>query len=328
MVSIIKVRFQGLWNSEYPLVVNRLIDIVERYNPHSIHLGVSFDRLRATKMRTILFISIFLGYLGVAYSQNIGIAEKEAINGMVLYKAYTDNKPEGGMLTPVKPEYFEGFSACYFDEEGNLRKFVQRIEYPESLLETIAYYSEEGELMYIRFCNNDTEGYSYQGMAYKISRDYDWGDTIEYRYKVQNRMMADFDNYSIQGKSNKYPAITCQWNELAKYTHVDSLASFFRVKILQPPDNCKKVQFSKPSKNQITYINNDNVNLREGAKTSTKVIRTMGSGEIVKILEVLQEETVKNVGTFNWYKIEVNQTTGYIFGAYLEPVEKEAIFNR
>ena len=47
MLSIIKVRFQGLWNSEYPLVVNRLIDIVERCHPHSIHLGVSFDRLAA-----------------------------------------------------------------------------------------------------------------------------------------------------------------------------------------------------------------------------------------------------------------------------------------
>jgi len=52
-ISIIKVRFQGLWNSEYPLVVNRLIDIVERYNPHSIHLGVSFDRLAAFRTRTI-----------------------------------------------------------------------------------------------------------------------------------------------------------------------------------------------------------------------------------------------------------------------------------
>ena len=264
-------------------------------------------------MRTILFISIFFGYLGVAYSQNIGIAEKETINNMILCKAYKAN--------------VEGFTACYIDDEGNLRKFVQRIEYPGSLLETIAYYSEEGELMYIRFCNNDTEGYSYQGIAYKISRDYDWGDTIEYRYNVQYSMMADFDNYSIQGKSSKYPAITCEWNLLAKYTHVDSLASYllnFQIKIQQPTFKCKKVQFSKPSKNQKTYINNDNVNLREGAKTSTKVIRTMGSGEIVKILEVLQEETVKNVGTFNWYKIEVNQTTGYIFGAYLESVEKEA----
>ena len=46
-MNIVKVRFQGLWNSEYPLVVNRLIDIVERHNPHAIHLGVSFDRLSA-----------------------------------------------------------------------------------------------------------------------------------------------------------------------------------------------------------------------------------------------------------------------------------------
>jgi hypothetical protein len=47
MSKIIKFRFPGLWNSEYPLVVNRLIDIVERHNPHAINLGVSFDRLAA-----------------------------------------------------------------------------------------------------------------------------------------------------------------------------------------------------------------------------------------------------------------------------------------
>ena len=47
MESIIKFRYSGLWNSEYPLVVNRLIDIVERHHPHALHLGVSFDRLAA-----------------------------------------------------------------------------------------------------------------------------------------------------------------------------------------------------------------------------------------------------------------------------------------
>jgi hypothetical protein len=47
MVNIIKFRYSGLWNSEYPLVVNRLIDIVERHSPHTIRLGVSFDRLAA-----------------------------------------------------------------------------------------------------------------------------------------------------------------------------------------------------------------------------------------------------------------------------------------
>jgi hypothetical protein len=50
MISITKFRFPGLWNSEYPLVVNRLIDIVERHSPHAIHLGVSFDRLAAFRV--------------------------------------------------------------------------------------------------------------------------------------------------------------------------------------------------------------------------------------------------------------------------------------
>ena len=47
MTNIVKYRVQGLWNSEYPLVVNRIIDIAEAYNPHDIHLGQSFDRLAA-----------------------------------------------------------------------------------------------------------------------------------------------------------------------------------------------------------------------------------------------------------------------------------------
>ena len=45
MTNIVRFRFPGLWNSEYPLVVNRIIDIVESHTPHSIHLGLSFDRL-------------------------------------------------------------------------------------------------------------------------------------------------------------------------------------------------------------------------------------------------------------------------------------------
>ena len=50
MSNIVKFRFSGLWNSEYPLVVNRLIDTVERHNPHTLNLGVSFDRLAAFRV--------------------------------------------------------------------------------------------------------------------------------------------------------------------------------------------------------------------------------------------------------------------------------------
>ena len=45
MTSIIKFRFPGLWNSEYPVVVNRLIDITGAHDPQALRLQRSFDRL-------------------------------------------------------------------------------------------------------------------------------------------------------------------------------------------------------------------------------------------------------------------------------------------
>lgn len=49
MSNIVKYKLQGLWNSEYPLVVNRTINIVEAHEPYDNHLGISFDRLAAFK---------------------------------------------------------------------------------------------------------------------------------------------------------------------------------------------------------------------------------------------------------------------------------------
>jgi len=47
MARIIKFSYQQLWNSEYPLVVNRLMDIVHKHSPYNLHLSVSFERLSA-----------------------------------------------------------------------------------------------------------------------------------------------------------------------------------------------------------------------------------------------------------------------------------------
>ena len=53
MASIVKFRFPGLWNSEYPLVVNRILEIVGAYNPQAIHLGLSFERLEAFRPQLV-----------------------------------------------------------------------------------------------------------------------------------------------------------------------------------------------------------------------------------------------------------------------------------
>ena len=46
-MKIVRFRFNGLWNSEYPLVVTRFLDIVQKHNPDAIHLGFAYRRLTA-----------------------------------------------------------------------------------------------------------------------------------------------------------------------------------------------------------------------------------------------------------------------------------------
>ena len=47
MSNIIKYRTQGLWNSEYPLVVNRIIDIVGMHKPEELYLKECYEELAA-----------------------------------------------------------------------------------------------------------------------------------------------------------------------------------------------------------------------------------------------------------------------------------------
>jgi hypothetical protein len=47
MEKLLTFDLSRLWNSEYPLVVNRIIDIVLEHKPAELHLQRSFDRLAA-----------------------------------------------------------------------------------------------------------------------------------------------------------------------------------------------------------------------------------------------------------------------------------------
>ena len=122
-------------------------------------------------MKKVIIILSILIYFSDAYSQNCGIAEKEAINNMVLYKAYLQNTAYRQTtqnlweLTSIDPEYYDVSSRFYFDSNGNLRKHIETIDYPESSFATIAYYSEEGKLMYFLFGMSNAGETSCHGIA-------------------------------------------------------------------------------------------------------------------------------------------------------------------
>jgi len=273
------------------------------------------------KFGSLIFICLCC--IAHTYSQNCGIKEKEQVNNIVLSKVW-EQDTKGGVrdrFTSEDPKQADGEVCYYFDSNGNLRKFMLRWEYPESLSLIIAYYNEEGELMYIIFSDFQPEGYSYQGIAYKTYCG-EFSDSITFNYNVQYKFLPDFENRNVQGNSNKYPSMIGEW-KLSSYVHVDSLKSHLQIETIQPLPNSKKVKFYKPSKNQTTFINSHGINLIEGINTSSKVIINIDIGKKVKILDVLQEESVGNFGNYNWYKIEVNNISGYVFGGFLEPAEKE-----
>ncbi len=274
-------------------------------------------------MKYYSLLSLCLFYTTHIYCQSCGITEKEHINNMVLSKVWEQDT--GGetrnRLTSQNPKLMDGETCYYFDSNDNLRKYISTWEYPESGFSIIGYYNTKGELMYVLFNMSQPEGYSCQGLAYKTYSD-EFGDSITFNYNLQYVYSADYKNLHTQGYSNKYPSTIGEWN-LSNYTHVDSLKLYSKIDVLQALPDSKKVKFFKPSKNQISFINGHEVNLKEQSNTSSKVIRTMNIGEKVTISNVLQEDLIENIGHYNWYKVKNNHTIGFVFGAFLEPVEKE-----
>ncbi len=115
----------------------------------------------------------------------------------------------------------------------------------------------------------------------------------------------------MKGVSDRYPQITPEYDYLAKYSHVDSLGINHSLSL----ENGNLVTFSQPIKDKTSVINGIRVNIRKSPSVSSKIVKTLDLGERVKIVDVVQGESI-------WYKIEWRDITGYIFGAFLEPVEQ------
>jgi hypothetical protein len=85
------------------------------------------------------------------------------------------------------------------------------------------------------------------------------------------------------------------------------------------------VVFKEPVPGNITIINTNDVRFRD-KPTSGKVIAKLKAFNEVKVLNVGSKETIKPYGTYHWYNVlsSVHNQTGYVFGAFLEPVEFSA----
>lgn len=83
------------------------------------------------------------------------------------------------------------------------------------------------------------------------------------------------------------------------------------------------VTFKKPKVNDEAIINANNVILRRKPTTKSEIIGKINPFAIVKILSIDKNEKIEPWGEHHWYKVKYRhlKPEGYVFGAFLEPVE-------
>ena len=85
-----------------------------------------------------------------------------------------------------------------------------------------------------------------------------------------------------------------------------------------------------PKESNETFINSCSVIIREKPSRNSSELLRCSPMQKVLIKKIDREEEVKPYGKHNWYEVEIknkinvdNEYKGYVFGAFLEPVEVE-----
>lgn len=211
----------------------------------------------------------------------------------------------------------ENMSYVYKDDEGRIRKFLTMLNHVEFSGYNVHYFDTTGEVVYSyiyyqTYMSPHFYGYRYMSEGKQIFCDMDVYD-------------EDKDTWERVNYSNRETLLT-YCSSFDHILHADSVAPF--CKSLYFKDDflseniTEQVRFTAPEKGTKTIINNREAYILEKDKMNSEIILKPLFGEIVEILEKGKEKRIKPFGKHNWYKVSVNDKQGYIFGAFLEPVEK------
>jgi len=280
-------------------------------------------------MKQIKFIifSIILLLSKPLFSQDIeSIIEnckKEAhqINNLTFEKMvlqYATVSKNDDISFPCYRDVNENMSYIYKDNEGKIRKFLTMWNHVEWFGYDVHYFDTTGNVV----------------CSYIYNRTYMSPHFYGYRYMSDGKQIfCDMDVYDED--KDLWERITYSEGEILltysngfdKILHTDSIMPFCKSlygieDVFNADLPTKKVCFVSPRKRTKTIINARGVNIREKSNTNSSSILVPRFGEIVEILEKGREENIEPFGKNNWFKVNVNNKTGYVFGAFLEPVEE------
>lgn len=257
------------------------------------------------------------------------------INNSVLYKAYRVYNGEDMGYTLIEDknllkQHYLNADTVYFDVDKKIKKIVFTSEYGQ-LIGSISYYNNEGNRIFSMEYDVD------QGVSVSCKRYLKDGKTFLLIGKIVEELFPDVLTTHVYYRDGE---MTTPYTGILSAKYDFLLDNIFNISSLMIPMdmlndsiklvNCVKVKFESPCLFDTTVVNSYNVNIRNKPGTKEQIIDTIfQQGHPVIVLEKLFEEKNMNLNTYPWYKIKYNKyywrvpdKTGYIYGKYLDPVEK------
>jgi hypothetical protein len=246
--------------------------------------------------------------------------EVNQINNLTFEKTvlqYATVSKNDDISFPSYRDVNENMSYIYKDNEEKIRKFLTMWNHVEWSGYEVHYFDTTGNVVcsyiYNRTCmSSHSFGYRYMSDGKQIFCDMDVYD----EYKDFSERITYSEGEILLTYCRGFDAIL----------HTDSIMPFCKflryLNISGTDFPTEKVRFVYPEKGAKTIINARGVNIREKSNTNSSAILVPRFGEIVEILKKGREENIDPFGKNNWFKVKVNNKIGYIFGAFLEPIEK------
>ncbi len=197
-------------------------------------------------------------------------------------------------------------AVLYRDNNKTIRK-IDYIEYQDwYYLAVRQYYGKNGQIIFL-ICNSPARIYFSKAkpigkLAQKQANTTVWyRSTKDYRKQTLSELRAGKKYEEDNGR---------------RYLYIENYKKLY--------DNEFKgtYRFVKPGKSNQTILNNS-TSLRSRANVYSTAIQKLKVFERVKILSVGKQESIDPWGKDHWYQVKAGQKMGWVFGAFLEPVEKK-----
>lgn len=226
METITRVEFGKLWNSEHPLVFNRLIAIIDKHNPEALHLGGPLGR---AKKHLPELDKIQMQERGSTLTKKIEETDKRSDNIIWAFTGMTNsfitaNMPDTYESALIVKEWLSKHKAStipdanYTSASERIRDLITDAERTPEIMQAIETLHQTGMFNELKSVHEQMNTLFMQRKANKAQQENIDSKAIRAAADKDMRMLFTFiELYQVENPEVDYSPLVREMNVLLKY---------------------------------------------------------------------------------------------------------------